>query len=121
MKMTMRYTHIGIADQARAVGNLPAPKASPKPAKTAKPGKKAALQMRCISGGAGSPSLSPTGTTGSAKNGRKPLQSNGFGLNCRRLSLAGKAEGTGVEPATPFGAPHFQCQKKCLYRVPSES
>lgn len=26
VKMTMRYTHIGVADQAKAVANLPMPK-----------------------------------------------------------------------------------------------
>jgi len=32
VNMTMRYTHIGINDQAKAVAKLPAPKGRPEPA-----------------------------------------------------------------------------------------
>ena len=48
IKMTMKYTHIGMGDQARAVGNLPVPKTSPKPRPKPEPGKDAALQMRAF-------------------------------------------------------------------------
>lgn len=46
VNMTMRYTHIGIEDQAKAVANLPSPFFSPNPPEQ----EKNALQMRCISG-----------------------------------------------------------------------
>ena len=69
VKMTMRYTHIGINDQARAVGNLPAPKASPKVETPDNPGQDAALQMRCISGGAGRHPVTPLGSDGRHEEG----------------------------------------------------
>jgi integrase len=96
VKMTMRYTHIGIDDQAKAVGNLPVPKASPKAAEAAKPGKDAALHMRCNSGGAAVQSVSSHGTNGSAEHGHNPLRANGFGSKCHRLSLAGNQPGAGT-------------------------
>ncbi len=102
VKMTMWYTHIGINDQAKAVGNLPAPKASPKPVEAAKPGKDAALHMRCTSGGAGSLSVSPPDTNGSDKKCRNPLHSNGFGRNCHRLTSAGNSGGQGIRTLNPL-------------------
>jgi integrase len=53
VKMTMKYAHIGITDQAKAVAKLPAPR------KPVEQGGESALHGRCISGGVGchSPSL----------------------------------------------------------------
>jgi site-specific recombinase XerD len=119
VKMTMRYTHIGIDDQAKAIGNLPVPKSSPKASAKAeppgKPGQDAALQMRCISGGAKGRRVTPNGTEGGRKNGHNPLRSNGFGSSCRRLSLVGKAEGKGFEPSTGCPAPDFESDCNMLF------
>ena len=52
-------------------------------------------QMRCISGGVGR-RVTPNGTEGGRKNGHNPLRSNGFGSNCRRLSLVGESGGQGI-------------------------
>jgi len=111
--MTMRYTHIGIDDQAKAVGNLPIPKTSPKPHEAAKPGEDAALQMRCISGGAALQSVSSRGTNESADSRHNPKQDRGFGTNCHRLSLAVKTNSAGGTPA-PRGTSYLGNQEPML-------
>jgi site-specific recombinase XerC len=93
VKMTMRYTHIGMDDRAKAVAKLPAP----------------ALQMRCISGGADGHSVSQPGTTEAADKQDNPCPGHSLGSDRRQMAQPVKAEGTGLEPATPLGAPHFQC------------
>ena len=46
------------------------------------------------------------------KKRRKSNQELDFGVSCHSVAqvdfLATKAEGTGLEPATPYGALHFQ-------------
>ena len=98
VKMTMRYTHIGIEDQAKAVGNLPSPQASPTAEEAEEPGESAALQMRCNPGGAGSQSLATTDAPGAAETRRNPLRDRAFGRNCHRLSLAGSTAATERQP-----------------------
>ena len=103
--MTMRYTHIGIDDQADALKKLPSPHTVD-----------SALHGRCISGGAASPNVARTATTkaeASKKKRRKSNQESDFGASCHTVASffsywATKAEGTGLEPATPYGALHFQ-------------
>lgn len=58
IKMTMRYVHIGIGDQANAVANLPS----------------AALHGRCISGGVDRHSMSTNGNASTKKETPKPPQ-----------------------------------------------
>ncbi len=95
----MKYTHIGIGDQAKAVGNLSVPKA-PKPEAGAAPAEKAALHGRCISGGFGRLSLSSTGNDEMSKKRQNPCQGKGFGAVRRQLSPTGKVEAAGIEPAS---------------------
>jgi site-specific recombinase XerD len=109
VKMTMRYTHIGIQDQAKAVANLPTPGQSPKAIPAAPARKQGALQMRCISGGFGCPSMAKHGTATPRHDNGNPNHSKGFVAGSRLLAISDKAEGTGLEPATGFPAPHFQC------------
>ena len=100
VKLTMRYTHIGIDDQADALKKLPSPHTID-----------SALHGRCISGGAASPNVAQTATKkteASKKKRRKSDQESDFGASCHSVALATKAEGTGLEPATPYGALHFQ-------------
>ena len=120
VKMTMRYTHIGIDDQAKAVANLPMPKTHPKAAPTKKRGKGAALQMRCISDGAWGHSLSSNGNGPSDPKSENPCQSKGLVADRRQLATAGKAEGMGFEPTTPCGAPDFESGRWPV-RLPSNS
>ena len=108
VKMTMRYTHIGIEDQAKAVGNLPMPKADPKPRPRQKRGKDAALQMRCTSDGVERHSLSADGNGQADTQNENPCQSKGLVADRRQLSSPVKAEGMGFEPTTPCGAPDFE-------------
>jgi site-specific recombinase XerD len=92
VKMTMRYTHIGIDDQAKAVAKLPA----------------TVLQMRCISGGFDSHSTSQPGNHVPEKSGDNPCRNKDFVTDRRQSSRTDKAEGTGLEPATPCGATDFE-------------
>ena len=67
--------------------------------------------VRCILGGAASPNVALTATMindASKKKRRKSNQELDFGVSCHSVALATKAEGTGLEPATPYGALHFQ-------------
>jgi len=77
IKMTMKYTHIGIDDQARAVAALPA------------------LQMRCISGGGGGHSVSAAGTKHSELESRNPGGSRGSVDSCHLVALGDKVEAAG--------------------------
>jgi integrase len=108
VKMTMRYTHIGIDDQARAVANLPMPQQSN--AKLAEKAKNIdrALQMRCISDDVGSHSPTSPGTRRDRKQSPNANDGKNLDTERRRLSPIVKAEGTGVEPATGFPAPDFE-------------
>ncbi len=99
VKMTMRYTHIGIEDQAKAVGNLPFPKAAPKAEEAAKPSNDAALHMRCISGGSDRHPVTSNGNRASAKRCHNPCSGKGFDSNCRQSSSAGTAGRAGGTPA----------------------
>jgi site-specific recombinase XerD len=111
VKMTMRYTHIGIQDQAKAVASLPTPGHAPKLNPTAPSRKQGALQMRCISGGFGCPSLSKHGTGSSRDVNGNPNTSKGFVVARRSAAIIGKAEGTGFEPATGFPASDFESDR----------
>lgn len=79
IKMTMRYAHIGIEDQARALGQLPT----------------SALQMRCISGVVEGHSLTSLGTETTAKERRNPRSRKGFGNECHELSKTDLVEAGG--------------------------
>jgi integrase len=82
IKMTMKYTHIGIEDQAKAVGNLPA------------------LQMRCSSAVAGSLSESPVVTKAEPVNDTTPVIDEGCVVSCHPMSQGDKVEAAGIEPAS---------------------
>ena len=99
VKMTMKYTHVGIADRAKAVANLPAPRSGSEPASPVAPPADAALHGRCISGGFGCPKPSPAGTATSPKNDVTPCGNKGFVADRRRLTSGGKMEAAGIEPA----------------------
>ncbi len=116
IKMTMRYTHIGIDDQAKAVANLPAPKSDPK---ERKPGKDGALHGRCISGGAERHSVSADGKGSGAVKSENPCVCKCLVADRRQLATIVKAEGMGFEPTTPCGAPDFESGRWPV-RLPSE-
>jgi site-specific recombinase XerD len=104
IKMTMRYAHIGIDDQAKAVANLPSAFANPARSQAAK----AALHGRCNLCGAGSHSPSPVGNSKPQPKRRNPRRAKGFGDDFRPLASVVKAEGRGLEPPTGFPAPDFE-------------
>ncbi len=99
VNMTMRYTHIGIDDQAEALSRLP---------KIATPIDSAALHGRCIFGGVEGHSASVGGNGHDDQKRIKPSKTEENGIKSPLLSSVVKAEGTGIEPATPYGALHFQ-------------
>lgn len=82
IKMTMKYVHIGLGDQARAIANLPA----------------SALHGRCICAGVGCQSVSPDGNASKRRKRPTPCQCKRLGVDCRRLSTGGKLEAGGIEP-----------------------
>jgi site-specific recombinase XerD len=90
VKMTMKYAHIGITDQAKAVAKLPAPRMADK----------SALHGGCISGGVGRHSPSSPGKTDCAEKSENPCGDRGFGVECRHLANGGKVEAAGIEPAS---------------------
>ncbi len=123
IKTTMRYTHIGIQDQARAVANLPLPSAGTPDDRPTKPRRRqprsrgpnptspAALHMRCSFGGAEGQPLTSRGNFAEQPSGRNPRPRKDFGSDSQALARPVKAEGTGLEPATGCPARHFQCRR----------
>ncbi|MCA9055677.1 MAG: site-specific integrase, partial [Planctomycetaceae bacterium] len=96
IKMTMKYTHIGIEDQARALAGLPVPE----PAARAESPQESALQMRCISGDFDRHSTSSDGTEPDLVKRHNPDQGKGYVKDWHQLSPAGKMEAAGIEPAS---------------------
>jgi integrase len=103
IKTTMRYTHIGINDQAKAIAALrvvelknPVACDTPRAATDPEP----ALQMRCISGGSEGHSMSLNGNGPVALKLRNPRECKGFDAVWRFLSDIVKIGATGFEPAT---------------------
>jgi hypothetical protein len=92
IKMTMKYTHIGMEDQARAISNLPMPKANPKSRSAT------ALQMRCIPAVSESPRVASNDNDPSDRNSPNPCNHKGLGTRSRRLSSNDKVPEVGVEP-----------------------
>jgi len=115
IKMTMRYTHIGIEDQAKALAALPAPddmakdqqpaggKSAadpPEPASSSKEADSSALQMRCISRGVSRLSESSAVTDEVDPKRQNPCRSKGFDNVRRQASFPDKVEAAGIEPAS---------------------
>lgn len=94
VRMTMRYTHIGMEDQAKALASLPAPFPPAPELQTEQP----ALQMRCISCSARGHFVSPIGTNPYVRKRQNPCRSKGFGTIWRSLSTPDKVEAGGIEP-----------------------
>jgi integrase len=93
---TMRYTHIGIGDQAKAVANLKAPSSNPAVHDTSEPRIDRALQMRCNSRGAESQSVTSEGTNVVGQKRENPCRSKGLGNDRRPLTSNDKIGATGA-------------------------
>ena len=78
----VKYAHIGIDDQAKAVANLPT----------------AALHGRCISGVSEGQSLATRGTNATGKKRQNPCKSKGFGNGRHSVAKIAKVEDRGLEP-----------------------
>jgi integrase len=95
IKMTMRYTHIGLKDQARAISAMPSPKLNQNSAARVAHADEAALHGRCIFGGSEGHSVSSTGNDDDVQKRQNPCRSKGFDADRRRLSKADKIGATG--------------------------
>ncbi len=101
VNMTMRYTHIGIDDQAKAVAKLPTPRRRVEPASHAAPENDPALQMRCIFCGCASHAVTFDGTEGKVQKRVNPRRSKGLDAVSQPLSQVDpncqKVEAAGIE------------------------
>lgn len=82
IKMTMKYAHIGLDDQAEAVANLPA----------------SALHGRCISGVFSGQSVASTDNARRKTKRLNPLLPESLGVVCQPLAQADNLEAGGIEP-----------------------
>jgi len=96
--MTMRYTHIGIRDRAKAVANLPAPKSSEESAAPVDTREDRALQMRCIFCGAERHSVTSAGNGQAIHKRENPCQCKGSDASRHQLAVPGKMEAAGKQP-----------------------
>lgn len=95
VNMTMRYTHIGIDDQAKAVAKLPTPRRRVEPAADAAPENDPALQMRCIFCGCASHAVTFDGTDDDLQKRENPCGGKGFDASGHPLATSDKVEATG--------------------------
>ncbi len=79
--MTMKYTHIGMDDQARALGNLPT----------------GLLHRCCISGVYEGHLVATNVATASVKEGENPCNCKGLGVDCQSMASADNLEAIGIE------------------------
>jgi hypothetical protein len=98
----MKYAHIGITDQPKAVAKLPAPRTADD----------SALHGRCISGGVRCHSPSSAGKTDDPEKSQNPCGDRGFGIKRRHLANGGKVEAAGIVPASCSNITKSDC---CLY------
>jgi hypothetical protein len=84
IKMTMKYTHIGMDDQAKALGNLPS----------------GLLHPCCISGVSDSQQVATTVATADLKECLNLCGCMGLGTDCQIFASAGNMEAAGIEPAS---------------------
>jgi site-specific recombinase XerD len=121
VNMMMRYTHIGIDDQARAIGNLPTPKGRLEAVAHETHAEDSALQMRCIFCCAKGHPVTSNGSEPSVQKRQNPWPAKGSDANSRRLSFPGKVEAAGIEPDQSFPRHHCQSMptraKKCQNRL----
>jgi integrase len=128
IKTTLRYTHIGMKDQARAIASLPTPKKAPKepsePATSKENDDLNALQMRCISGGFGG-QLEALDVTGDLSDiQQNPGENQGFVVVRRPLS-SGVVVGVTRHQLNFFGRhskiPNFLIHNSTALSVPVPS
>jgi integrase/recombinase XerD len=121
VNMTMRYTHIGIKDQAKAVANLPTPKGRPvEPASRAAQRNGSALQMRCKFCSAESHSVTSAGNGREVQKRQNPWPAKGSDTSRRHLSSGGKVEAAGIEPASRNRSTNAStCVVDCLFSTPA--
>lgn len=131
VNMTMRYTHIGLKDQAKAIASLPSavaeddeesepggdpakgPSATINPPPSAGYSEPSALQMRCRFCSARGHRRSTAVNEAAQKKSPNPCGDKGLGNASRRKSATGKVEAAGIEPAS---RDHSTCASTCVVR-----
>ena len=98
VRMTMKYTHIGLADQAEALAGLPSPFASTAPDR---------LHYGCISGGAvgqrASSGVSDAEPSANPQNEQAPAEPGLVSFvvtNCHQITVCDPVEAAGIAPAS---------------------
>jgi integrase len=107
VNMTMRYAHIGIDDQAKAVANLPSAKLNPKPPAEDDGMITSALHGRCKNCSAESHSESRVGNDATRTERENPCGCKGLVADRRQVSSDDTMAGAGIEPARRFPSTGF--------------
>lgn len=97
VNMTMRYTHIGLKDQAKAVGNLPSHSLHARTTPDMVELNQSALQMRCTPSVPDRQLGSLNGTCDSPQKQHNPCWGKGCVNDQRQSSSTDKVEATGQE------------------------
>ena len=98
VKMTMRYTHIGLEDQSKAVAGLRLPlPVQQNPVPTDETSDGGALQMRCIFCSAAGHSLTSPDTGEVPELNENPGVSRGYVATCHQVALPTNVEAPGIE------------------------
>ncbi len=104
VQMTMKYCHIGIDDQAKALESHPVPPPEKCQGIVRKPG--------VVDGQNGSSTVSNRQRRRVSKAQKNLAKGEVSGTQCQRPAVADTnghlAEDTGLEPAAPYGVPQFQ-------------
>lgn len=87
VRMTMKYTHIGIEDQAEALAALPNPQAA---------SQETALQMRCISCSTDGHLVSQPDTEVKGTNDKNPCNCRGLATDCQSDASDDTMEAAGI-------------------------
>lgn len=101
VKMTMKYTHIGLEDQSKAVAGLRLPSPEPQnPGLMDESTEGGALQMRCKFCGSEGHFLTSADAGESSDSNENPGVSRGYVAACHQVALLSKVEAPGIEPGS---------------------
>lgn len=101
VKMTMKYTHIGLEDQSKAVAGLRLPSPEPQdPGLMDESTEGGVLQMRCKFCGSEGHFLTSADAGESHDSNENPGVIRGYVAACHQVALLSKVEAPGIEPGS---------------------
>lgn len=101
VKMAMKYTHIGLEDQSKAVAGLRLPTPEPQnPGLVDENPEGGALQMRCKFCGSEGHFLTSADADELPDSNENPSVSQGYVAACHQVALPTKVEAPGIEPGS---------------------